>query len=729
MNYAESYQEPSSLFKKDFELDDNLNIDNEVNNKTSSKVLHRLFTHQINNDSNILINKNNKLKNNNIFTDKDSFTIKEIRKTTRDYFHLRKRPSIKNFEEIKETPLNLNNLNNLGNLNNKVKKELYFEDDMFIPESSSFPNEHEEDFLNQLKFIEENDYDEDIIDSEIKSNSISYKTNQKDNILLKNFNNNNIQGNHDNNPPKKIKLDDLFFNEKEKIGKNILYLDLDIQSIPTDKNNNENNGKSDNNEGMFNFINFDLKEIDNIINNNDSKDNNENNISYISLDLLIKKIALENFRINFSYIYDCFLQQFKYFLPIKNFISKIISAFNYYNKTIKKNSSELIYFLNDIIFQNYEIIKNNKNNLEQIQIFYLKIKNIKFDNPKVNQDLITIYYLLFNNINKNNDNNNNMVINDKINNNDYNDIDDYIEKNYNSRKKRGKSILYKLSTFKEKIKKKETKEIKRNEKKHNYKYFYIFDYTKEEIAAYLSLESYKLLSDIQENELFNKNFNSKEKEKKAPNVMKIIDRYDKLIFFIIEDICSYDHKSERVEVIEKWLRIANVCLDFKNFNDLVMINSLFCNYLFKKLKKTWKKLSKKTLMSIKKLNNFCTGNQCYINIRKEIFKSKGKAYVPFLGILLKEIMTLEEMKYILKNNNINIKKLIKLNKVINHFFEFKNNNYNFEKPKQLEILSNVSPKKEEEIELIIKGLEPELTLHAKSGDKKRKTQSDELYYK
>ena len=103
--------------------------------------------------------------------------------------------------------------------------------------------------------------------------------------------------------------------------------------------------------------------------------------------------------------------------------------------------------------------------------------------------------------------------------------------------------------------------------------------------------------------------------------------------------------------------------------------------------------------------------------------------MPFLGILLKEIKKLEEMKYILKNNNINIKKLIKLNKVINHFFEFKNNNYNFEKPKQLEILSNVSPKKEEEIELIIKGLEPELTLHAKSGDKKRKTQSDELYYK
>ena len=30
--------------------------------------------------------------------------------------------------------------------------DLYFEDDMFIPESSSYPNEHEEDFL--LNYIQ-----------------------------------------------------------------------------------------------------------------------------------------------------------------------------------------------------------------------------------------------------------------------------------------------------------------------------------------------------------------------------------------------------------------------------------------------------------------------------------------------------------------------------------------------------------------------------------------------
>ena len=130
------------------------------------------------------------------------------------------------------------------------------------------------------------------------------------------------------------------------------------------------------------------------------------------------------------------------------------------------------------------------------------------------------------------------------------------------------------------------------------------------------------------------------------------------------------------------------------------------------------------------MNKFCSGTQCYIKIRKEILvKCKGKPYVPYLGILLKEIMNVEEQKYIINNNNINIQKLVKLNKIISRFFEFKKNKYPFGKPKQLDILSKVNPKKEEDIELIIKQIEPKLTISAKKGDKKRITQSDKSFYK
>jgi hypothetical protein len=277
--------------------------------------------------------------------------------------------------------------------------------------------------------------------------------------------------------------------------------------------------------------------------------------------------------------------------------------------------------------------------------------------------------------------------------------------------------------------KKSNKEIKEKSRKHNYNYFYIFDYTKEELAAYLTIDSYQLISNIPIDEFFNKKFCSKTKEKSAPNIIKITNRASKLVLFIIEDICSYDHKSERVDAIEKWLRVAFVCMEMKNFNDLIMLNSLFCSYLFKKMKLTWQKIPKKTLNYIEKLKKFCSGNQCYINIRKEIFKCKGKPHVPYLGILLKEIMGIEELKYIIDNSNINVRKLLKLNQAICHFFEFKQQKYNFDKSNNLEILSNTNPLDSEEIEDIIKQLEPKLTISAKKNDKKRITNSDKLFYK
>ena len=701
-------KQPISLKKKsvinDFEidLDENLNINKEII-KTSNKVLNTLINNKINTDSNKIIKNNSNLrgtlslkeiKENKVFSDKQLYTKKELRKTMSGFFNKQKRASINNFREF--TSLNMNNKKTMNhsfsirNLNvNKIIKntnnyitydDFYFEDDMFIPESSSFPNENEEDFLLKLQFIEENDYNEDIIDFTKRSNSISHKIDNKDNIHMKYFSNKETKIDKQSSD---LKIDELFFEENEIKGKNILFLD---------------NQKNTNNIYRNNSI--------------TKNDSNESNISFISINLFIKKIAFENFRNNYPDIMKCFMQQFKYFIPLNKLIKKLISAFNFYKK-LNKNSTELVLLLDELVLENYYSIIEDKSLKEQIKNFYSQIINIKWNNLQIIEHIKTINSLLLNK---------DFEVNKKKNNNNTS-----FNKNRNT-------IIDKIHTLGAKSKsfyghKKSNKEIKEKSRKHNYKYFYIFDYTKEELAAYLTIDSYQLISNIPKEEFFNKKFCSKTKEKSAPNIIKISNRASKLVLFIIEDICSYDHKSERVDAIEKWLRVAFVCMEMKNFNDLIMLNSLFCSYLFKKMKLTWQKIPKKTLNYIDKLKKFCSGNQCYINIRKEMFKCKGKAHVPYLGILLKEIMGIEEMKYIIDNSNINVRKLLKLNQAICHFFEFKQQKYNFDKSNNLEILSNINPLDSEEIEDIIKQLEPKLTISAKKNDRKRLTNSDKLFYK
>ena len=242
-----------------------------------------------------------------------------------------------------------------------------------------------------------------------------------------------------------------------------------------------------------------------------------------------------------------------------------------------------------------------------------------------------------------------------------------------------------------------------------------------------------MISSIDVNELWNNNFTKEDKFTKAPNVMKLIERFDKLMLFIIEDICSYETSKARARLITKWANIAKRCKDLHNYNDLLIINQ--CFNLLKKLISTWKKLSKSTLILISELNKFCTNQQCYINIRREIVGCKHIAYIPYIGILLKEIVDIENTyKYMEKIDNYNCINCVKLQKIywiVNKFFEFKNFTFTFTQINDLNILNQLNPSSEEEIEEMINEIEKNQSTFKEfiqTGNKKKQTKSDKMFY-
>ena len=533
------------------EISDNidLNIDN---NLKSTMIYSKTNSQPINNLLNkfTVVNSKEKVINPDIirkqklFASKKGYTTSEFKRKRKDFFLNKKKININNITKNRINIINNNQLNqnftirNLLVENNQKKEkgyveyaDFYFDDEMFITKSFSFPDEKEKDFLQKLQFIEENNYNNDIENFDIRHCSINYKMNQRDKIYIKYFDN---QKNYISE--KKLpELDIIYKEEKEEIGKNIFYID-NQKSYPNIKIIAKNNNKNENR----------------IIN-----DNFEKTISYISLNLLIKKVTLENFRYKFGFIYKCFLEQFKYFMPINSLVNKIFSAFYYYHKEIKVDCTELLLFLNTLIYENFYLIKENKITLKQLQEFYTKINEIKWENPEIIQDLNSIYYLLFKSF-KN--------INFNI------DVDEIVNQNQINE---AKKIDFPFEYNKTKTMVINDKKItvnKENEKKA--RYFYIHNFKKEVIAQYLTCESYQILSDIPESELYNKNFSRKDKDIRAPHIKKIFDRYEKLTYFIIEDICSYDNTSERVDIIEKWIRIANVCQELKNYNDLIMLNKI-----------------------------------------------------------------------------------------------------------------------------------------------------------
>ena len=432
---------------------------------------------------------------------------------------------------------------------------------------------------------------------------------------------------------------------------------------------------------------------------------NKCNISYISLNLFIKEICTGDLKNKFPILYKSFINQYQEFLTIPSLIEKIIDAMNFYIKKMGIEIPDLISLLNKIISTQFKRIENDDDLIEKIKNVYKDIKQLKWIGDSLGKEIDNVNFVLSENTSD--------------------EFDVEFTKYLISDRRKSKAISIRSSNKGKNL----------NKLKNKNTYFYIFDFSDEEIARNLTLISYKLLSCIDINELWTCKFTKDDKYIKAPNVMKVIDRFDKLMLFIIEDICSYETNKARAKLITKWANIAKRCRDLHNYNDLLIINQCFNHNLLKKMVSTWKKIPKSTLELISDLNKFCTNQQCYINIRREIVGCKHIAYIPYLGILLKELVDIEnKYKYAEKfgeYNCINCVKLQKMYYIVNKFFEFKNYTFTFTQINELNILSQINPKNSDEIDEMITDIEKNkfnIKQLLQSSNKKKQTKTDQLFY-
>ena len=586
--------------------------------------------------------------------------------------------------------------------NKKTKRityeDIYLGNDMFFSAPKSYPRDYEKNNKYLLHFTKSNmkksasnmnlinlsenknennknsskGDDEDNDDDDIcilRSNTFQYYSQKGESTHLKDFLT-SLNNYRNQTYEELIKQEDKRFVDEDEIkNKNIFYIE---------------------NETELNNMNYYNRK-------------NKCNISHISINLFIKKICTENLKENNPILYKSFIEQYQEFIPISSLIEKIIMAFEYYSKEMNIEIPDLILLLNKIISNQFKNIQDNGPLIEKLIETYKVIENLPWITDALEKEIENINFILSSNSSQ--------------------DFDIEYTKYLISDRKKSKAINIR------------SKKKVNNKPMYKYPYFYIFDFTDEEIARNLTLISYKMMSSIDVKELWSCNFSKEDKMTKAPNIMKLIERFDKLMLFIIEDICSYETNKARAKIITKWANIAKKCKDFHNYNDLLIINQCFNHYLLKKLISTWKKLSKSTLILIADLNKFCTNQQCYINIRREIVGCKHIAYIPYLGILLKEIVDIEDKyKYLEKFGDINCMNCIKLQKIyweVKKFFEFKNYSFTFTQINELNILNQLNPRTESEIEeMIINNEKNQSTFKEliQTSNKKKPTKTDEMFY-
>ena len=240
------------------------------------------------------------------------------------------------------------------------------------------------------------------------------------------------------------------------------------------------------------------------------------------------------------------------------------------------------------------------------------------------------------------------------------------------------------------------------------------------------------LNSIKRNELYNGAFTKKNKNITCPGIMENIKKFNNLIFFIIEDILAYDLPQTRAKIIEKWANVADYCRRRKDYNDIFAINSALNHFLITNLKLTWKEIGNKSMKLIKDINNFCSFEGNYRNIREDMkLLTRNDFYTPYLGLLLKDLNFFEEnYRYLDNGNLICFDKINGVQSAIDKFFHFQKT-----ADKKVTMLSddlsffeNLDIQNESNLEQLAEKLEPHFTLYLNPKSEKRITDIDKKYF-
>lgn len=267
--------------------------------------------------------------------------------------------------------------------------------------------------------------------------------------------------------------------------------------------------------------------------------------------------------------------------------------------------------------------------------------------------------------------------------------------------------------------------------------FNILKYNEKDIALVITHIRIKKLIQLYDNFY---EFNPKIKfgdKKNRYYLNEIIEFFNKLGCFFLEEVYSYDFLNVRVEIVEKIILILIELRKLNNFHDLLAINTTLTS-ISMHLSQTWNQINSKLKSIYQEINNFCSFDKNYKNIRNEEINcwNENIFFIPNISFVSKDLLFLEEaMKYIGDKGLVNIEKIIKCQKIIEQFkYKFKNilrkkdnmiilpNNNSINELKIF--FYNLNPREFDDILKIGDKLEPKFTLYKERDNRKRKTKTD-----
>jgi hypothetical protein len=162
-----------------------------------------------------------------------------------------------------------------------------------------------------------------------------------------------------------------------------------------------------------------------------------------------------------------------------------------------------------------------------------------------------------------------------------------------------------------------------------------------EIARQMTLIEEELFRNVRPRELIGLAWTKKDKEKRAPNLLKISARFNAVSDWVKSAIVSERDLKKRTKVFEKFVEIAVELGKLNNYNAAMEITSALESASIFRLKKTKAKVSAKLTAKYDELHASLSRAQNYKALREAIHASNPPV-IPYFGMYQSDLTFIEE---------------------------------------------------------------------------------------
>ncbi|KAK9249319.1 ras guanine nucleotide exchange factor domain-containing protein [Lipomyces tetrasporus] len=170
----------------------------------------------------------------------------------------------------------------------------------------------------------------------------------------------------------------------------------------------------------------------------------------------------------------------------------------------------------------------------------------------------------------------------------------------------------------------------------------ILDFDPLELARQITVKESRLFCKIVPEELLGQEFSKKAGKSTAVNVKAMSSLSTDLANLIGESILAGDVPLKvRMNIIRHWIRVAEKCLELKNYNCLMAIACALQSSVILRLKKTWELLPPRYHSLFAELKGIIVYEKNYASYRT-LLRNTSTPCIPYLGVYLTDLTFADE---------------------------------------------------------------------------------------